>query len=147
MSSTIATNPTTNHGMATSSRGWNAGLWLLQVALAGMFLMAGVMKTTTPIAELALMMPWVAEAPALIRFIGASEILGAIGLILPTLLRIRPELTQLAAWSLALVMLLAIGFHVARGEFAAIGTNVLLAAAAALVAWGRSTRAPIAARG
>ena len=51
----------------------------------------------------------------LIRFIGISEILGAVGLILPSLLRIRPSLTVAAAWALALVMLLALPLLSARG--------------------------------
>ncbi len=60
----------------------NISLWVAQVLLAAMFLMAGVM----PIAELGQSMPWVNDMSAgLVRFIGISELLGGIGLLLPVL--------------------------------------------------------------
>ena len=133
--------------VAGSAKGWNIALWVVQVVLGGMFIMAGVLKTTTPIAELSMQMNWAADIPeALVRFIGATQLLGGIGLILPSLLRVRPSLTIAAGWSLAFVMLLALLFHVVRGENAVIGTNMLLGVAAAFIAWGRTTRAPISAR-
>lgn len=132
--------------VAGSTKGWNILLWVLQVGLAGMFAMSGVMKVTTPAEQLVTMMPWAADLVWLIRFIGISELLGAVGLILPSLLRVRPSLTVVSAWALALVMLLAIGFHIARAEFAAIGVNILLGGVAAVVALGRSFRSPIEAR-
>ena len=95
MSSTF----TTNIPVATTTKGWNIGLWILQVALAGMFAMSGVMKVTMPIEQIVTMMPWAADAVWLVRFIGISEVLGAVGLILPSLLRVRPSLTVVAAWA------------------------------------------------
>ena len=80
------------------------------------------------------------------RFIGACELLGAIGLIVPAVTRIRPGLTPLAAAGLTLVMALAVPFHVARGEFPALTVVLPLGALAAFVAWGRWKRAPIRAR-
>ena len=135
---------TTKH--VNGSKTWHISLWIAQILLAGMFLMAGFMKTFTPLAELSQMVPLVAEIPGLVRFIGISELAGGLGVLLPAALRIRPQLTALAAAALALVMLLAMIFHIARGEVSVIGTNIVLGALAAIVAWGRLRKAPIASR-
>lgn len=100
-----------------------------------------------PIAEVSQYIVWAQVVPAaLVRFIGASELAAAIGLILPAATRIRPMLTPLAAAGLVLVMLLAIGFHLSRGEIQALPVNIALGALAAFVAWGRFRKAPISAR-
>lgn len=133
---------------ARPGRGLHIALWIVQVLLAGMFLMAGVTKTFTPVAELAKMMPWVADSSALlVRFVGVSELLGGLGLILPALTRIRPVLTVAAAAGLVVVMVLAAGLHVYRGELSGLPINFILGGLAAFVAWGRSGRAAIAPRG
>jgi hypothetical protein len=54
-----------------------------------------------------------------------------------------PQLTVLAAAALGAVMVLAISYHVWRGEFSSIGMNILLGAVAAFIAWGRLRKAPI----
>ena len=103
------------------------------------------MKISQPIDQLSKMLPWAAQMPEVfVRFIGAAEVLGAIGLILPSLLRIQPKLTPIAAVGLALVMLFAIIFHISRGETGVIGMNFVLIAIAAFIAWGRFKKAPIA---
>jgi hypothetical protein len=127
-------------------KAWHVCLWIAQILLAGMFLMVGFMKTVTPIAELSRMVPMAADMPVLIRFIGISELAGGLGLLLPAALRIWPHLTALAAAALAVVMVLAMIFHIARGESSAIGTNIVLGILAAFIAWGRLQKAPIAGR-
>jgi putative oxidoreductase len=124
----------------------NVAVWIVQVLLAVGFGMAGVMKSTAPIADLSAKMPWVSAVPeALVRFIGVSELVGAVGLILPAATRIRPGLTALAAAGLVVVMVLALGFHATRGELAqAAPVNVVLGGLAAFVAWGRFKKLPIA---
>src|SRR5574342_741022 len=83
------------------SKQTNALLWTVQVLLALLFLFAGGMKLAMPLAVLAK----VAPLPAwFLKFIGAAETAGAIGLILPWALRIRPELTPLAAAGLMVIM-------------------------------------------
>jgi uncharacterized membrane protein YphA (DoxX/SURF4 family) len=77
-------------------------LWIVQGLLAALFLFAGVMKFIMTVEE---MTRDIAMPGAFLRFIGVAEILGAIGLILPGLLRIRPGLTPLAAAGLALIMI------------------------------------------
>ena len=129
---------------SSSNKGLTIGLWVAQVLLALLFFMAGAMKASQPLDALVAALPWVESTPlGLVRFIGIAEILGALGLLLPSIFRIKPNLTVLAAYGLALVMLLAAGFHASRGEFSAIGMNVVLVGLALFVAWGRSKKAII----
>ena len=123
----------------------NILLWLVQILLACAFGMAGVMKSTQPVDVLAANgIAWAPQLPlALVRFIGVSEFLGAVGLILPALTKIKPFLTPLAALGLLTIMILAMGFHVSRGEAGALPANIVLGGLAAFVAWGRTSKAPI----
>jgi len=123
----------------------NILLWLVQILLAAAFGMAGVMKATQPVDVLAANgIAWAPQVPlALVRFIGISELLGAVGLILPALTKIKPFLTPLAALGLLTVMILAMGFHVSRGEAGALPINIVLGGLAAFVAWGRASRVPV----
>lgn len=119
-------------------------LWVAQGILASAFLMAGFMKITQPIDKLSAMMSFVTDvSPALVRFIGVSEVLGAIGLIIPAALRVKPRLTTYAALGLLAVMTLAVLFHITRGEGAQIGPNIFLGSLAGFIAWGRWKKAPI----
>ncbi len=100
------------------SKGLYIALWIAQVLLAGMFIMSGFMKVSQPIDQLSGMLPWANQVPSgLVRFIGISEVLGGLGLILPSLLRIKPVLTVWAALGLVAVMIFAAIFHATRGEF------------------------------
>ena len=87
-------------------------MWALQVLLALAFLGSGPSKVIQPYATLAARMVWVSDVPEpLVRFIGAAELLGAVGLLLPAGTRVLPWLTPLAAAGLALDMFLTSGFH------------------------------------
>lgn len=131
-----------------SGRALNILLWIAQALLAAAFGFAGFLKATMPVADLAAKMAWAGAVPsALLRFIGVSEFLAAVGLILPAATRIQPRLVPLAAAGLVIVMVLALGFHGMRGELAmAAPTNLVLGGLAAFVAWGRFRRAPISPR-
>ncbi len=112
-----------------------------------MFTMAGIMKATQPAEALMEVIPWANATPiALVRFIGVSELLGGLGLLLPSLLRLKPRLSVWPAIGLMTVMLLAAVFHVSRAEYSDIGMNVVLMSIAAFIAWGRSKKVPISAR-
>ncbi len=127
-----------------SSRVLHYGLWVVQILLALMFLAAGVVKSTQPIADLAASMPWAGYSPpALVRFVGVSELLGGLGLVLPAATRIAPILTPLAALGLLVIMALAIPMHAMHGEAAGTPVNLVLGALAAFVAWGRAIKAPV----
>ncbi len=128
------------------SKRWNIFLWSAQVTLGGMFLMVGLMKMTTPIEVLVLKVPLAKDLPMLVRFIGVSEFAGALGLLLPSLLRIKPMLTSIAALGLVVVMILAGIFHLVRGEYPAIGFPIMFGLIAAFIAYGRTKKAPIAPR-
>jgi putative oxidoreductase len=116
---------------------------VLQVVLAAMYLMAGYQKAFGDLAVVVKSIFWVAYTPApLVRFIGTCELLGAVGLILPAALKIRPQLTTLAAAGLSLIMLLANIMHIYRGEYYVLPMTLLLLAMAAFVAYGRWKLAP-----
>jgi putative oxidoreductase len=123
-------------------------LWLAQILLALAFGFFGFTKATGDLAMLSQMMTWIPSVPAaFIRFIGIAEILGAIGMILPALTRIKPMLTPLAAIGFATIQVLAIILHAVREETAfTIGLNLPLLALALFVMWGRGRKLPIVPR-
>lgn len=113
----------------------NVVLWIVAGALAALFLMAGLMKSTQPKEKLAANMDWVNDFSAgTIKFIGVMEILGALGLILPAAFGIATILTPLAATGLAVTMVLAAFVHARRKESQMIVVNLVLAALALFVA-------------
>ena len=131
-----------------ASKGINIGIWVAQVLGAGLFIMSGVIKTMTPIPELSAMMPWAGEySSTFVRFIGVIDIAGGLGLLLPSLTRILPHLTVIAAAACLVLQILAIGFHAMRGEFEVLPLNAVYIALALIVLWGRGRKAPIAPRG
>lgn len=116
----------------------NTLLWILQVVLALFFAMAGVTKLSQPKDKLHERLPWVEDFSAgTVKFIGAVELLGAIGLMLPAVTGIAVVLTPLAAAGLALTMALAAVVHVRRGEAQALAINLPVLLVAAFVAWQR----------
>jgi uncharacterized membrane protein YphA (DoxX/SURF4 family) len=127
---------------------WNIGLWVAQVVLAAVYVMAGFMKLTQPMdALVASGMTYAGDYPELLtRFIGTMEVLGAIGIILPAATRILPALTPLAALGFSAIQVLAIGLHTTRGEFQVLPLNLVLLALSLFVLWGRLRKAPISPR-
>ncbi|MCE7042465.1 DoxX family protein [Dyadobacter sp. CY312] len=120
-------------------------LWSAQVLLAASMVWGATMKLFTPIDELSNMWPWAAQvSPAFLNFTAIVDILGALGLILPALLRIQPTLTPIAAVGIVVLMISAAAFHIQRDEASQIGANVAFAFVAIFIAWGRFTKAPIA---
>ena len=132
-----------------SGKNANIALWVAQILLALVFGMAGIAKSTMPVPELAAMMTWPGIVPEwLVRFIGISELAGAIGIILPAAMKILPSLTPLAAVGFAAIQILAIPFHGYLGDWAmAWPINAVLLALSLFVAWGRFRGIPILAKG
>jgi uncharacterized membrane protein YphA (DoxX/SURF4 family) len=119
-------------------------LWILQVLLAAVFLFSGLLKLLVPVDQMQQQLPLPA---ALIYLIGTLETLGALGLLLPALLRIRPSLTPFAAACLALLMACATILTPLLGDpIASASLPLVLGILAAFVAYGRTRRAPIPAR-
>jgi len=120
----------------------NIVLWIIQILVAAAFGLFGFMKVSQPVDALAAMMPWVTAVPALlVPLIGVAELAGALGMILPRLTKIQPNLTAYAGVGLALVMVLASAFHITRGEFGNLPINLVLLVLSAVVAYGRWPRA------
>ena len=115
-------------------------LWIAQVLLAGMYGMAGGMKTFQPDGvRKNPQMTWAHDKQdGYIRFVGVSELLGALGVILPILTGILVWLTPLAAVGLSIIQVLAIFMvHLPKKEYQVIPMNVVLLALSIFVAYGR----------
>ena len=118
----------------------NVALWIIQGLLAALFVFSGGMKLVLPIEK---MQDPVALPGLFLRFIGVCELLGGIGLILPSLLRIRPGLTPLAATGLIVIMIGAVVISVIYMGVASALIPLLVGILAAFIAYGRSRLAPI----
>ena len=117
-------------------------LWVIQGLLALLFLFAGGMKLILPVEEMTKQMP--VPLPGLfLRFIAVVEVLGALGLILPGLLRIRPGLTPLAAAGLVIIMIGATMVTLAGGAVGPALMPLVVGLLAAFVAYGRWRLAPV----
>ena len=129
-----------------TSKALHIGLWVVQGLLAAAFGMAGFMKLTAPIEQLAENgMSFVNDySVGMVRFIGISELLGALGLIIPAAFRFKTFLTPLAAVGLAIIMILATSYHIGANE-PIIGSLVFFVLTA-FIAWGRFKLAPIQAK-
>lgn len=138
-------HPVVDRGRALD--GLNISLWVAQGFVALTFLGGGIWKLATPIPRLGEMIPWAAEvSPALLYTTALFDILGGVGVLLPSLVRIRPGTAVLAAVGCLALQLSAIAFHFSRGEGADTVFNFVLVGVLLFVIWGRQFRAPIAPR-
>jgi uncharacterized membrane protein YphA (DoxX/SURF4 family) len=122
----------------------NIALWIIQILLALLFLFAGGTKLVLSPEVLASMgSPNQIPLPGLlIRFIGVCEVLGALGLLLPALLKIRPMLTPLAAAGLVIIMIGATALTIAGDGFSMALPPLVAGLLCAFVAYGRWKLAP-----
>jgi uncharacterized membrane protein YphA (DoxX/SURF4 family) len=117
----------------------SAILWTIQALLALLFVYAGGMKLVAPPE----MLKGPVEFPVLfLRFIGACELAGGLGLVLPGLLRIRTGLTPLAAAGLAVIMVGATATMLIGGMGAGALIPFTVGVLAAWIAYGRSRSVP-----
>lgn len=114
---------------------FNRTLWTIQGLLSALFLFAGLMKLTLPIEAMA--GPVGLPGPFL-RFVGVAEVLGALGLILPWRLRIRPILTPIAAGALAIIMIGAVVVTAIGGSPSGAIVPFVVGVALVAVAYGRA---------
>ena len=117
----------------------NVALWIVQGLLAALFLFAGGAKLVLPLDQ---MVGPVALPGWFFRLLGVAEVLGALGLVLPGLLRIRPGLTPLAAAGLVIIMIGATVITLVGGMVAVALMDLVVALLAAFVAYGRWRLAP-----
>ncbi|MCK2218721.1 DoxX family protein [Actinomadura sp. ATCC 31491] len=110
--------------------------WIVAGLLAVFYLYAGGKKVAQSQERLRPMMGWVDTVPMpFVRVIGALEVLGAAGLVLPPLTGVAPWLAVAAAIGYVLIQVGGIAVHLSRGEARVIWLNVVLLAAAAVAAW------------
>jgi hypothetical protein len=121
----------------------NVALWAVQGTLAALFLFAGGMKLVLPIEQMA---GPVALPGWFLRFIGVSEVAGALGLLLPAVLRVKPVLTPLAAAGLTVIMIGATTLTAATMPASMAVVPFVTGVLAACVAYGRTRLVPIAPR-
>jgi hypothetical protein len=117
----------------------NVALWIVQGLLAALFLFAGGAKLVLPLDQMA---GPVAFPGWFLRFLGVAEVLGALGLVLPGLLRIRPGLTPLAAAGLLIIMIGATATTLMSDMVGVTLMNLVVALLTAFVAYGRWRLAP-----
>jgi DoxX-like family len=140
----MTTASTRSASTAHPSKALSIGLWVVQGLLALTLAGGGVWKLTTPIPALAAKMPWMGQvSPSFLYLTAVFDVLGGLGVLLPSLTRIRPGLTVVAALGCVALMACAIVFHFSRGEGASTPFNFLLVALSLFVAWGRRSKAPI----
>ena len=120
----------------------NRLLWAAQILTALIFLFAGAMKFIMP-AEKMLQGPVVLPL-AFIYFIGVCEILGALGLVLPGLTRIKTLLTPLAAAGLTIIMIGATAVSIMSMGAAAGIFPAVVGVVTAWIAYGRTRVVPLA---
>lgn len=116
----------------------NTALWIAQIILAAGFAGAGLTKVLQPKEKLQPKLAYVEDFSAgTIKLIGAAELLGAVGVVLPWAIGVATILTPLAATGLALIMIGAIITHLRRKEYQALLINAVLGGLALFVALGR----------
>ncbi len=117
-----------------TSKAMNIIIWVAQGFLALTFIWAGSMKLFKPES---LPFPWIKDNPKLVLITGIVDLSAGLGIVLPTVLRIRPRLTIFAAYGIMALMAGAIIFHISRNELKDIGFNIFILLLAIFVAWGR----------
>jgi hypothetical protein len=115
----------------------NTALWIVQGILGGMMFILGVIKTFLPVEKLNKLSWTTRNSRSSIRFVGISELLIGLELILPQLTGILPVLTPIAAVSLCVIMILATAEHILHKERSEIGKNVIVMLLAVFVVIGR----------
>jgi hypothetical protein len=96
----------------------NTIIWMIQGLVATALTVSGLVILLLPKEKLIPKLSWVKEYPDGMRyFICVSKIFGAIGLILPMYLNVLPILTPVAACFIALFMILAMRYHLAKKEY------------------------------
>ncbi|MFI9159523.1 DoxX family protein [Kitasatospora aureofaciens] len=113
----------------------NISYWIVAGLLALFYLYAGTLKLIRSRDQLRPMMAWVDRVPLpAIRALGAVEVLGAAGLVLPPLTGIALLLAPAAAIGLVLLQAGAIAVHL-TGEDRRIALNAGLVVTAAVTVW------------
>ncbi|MDN5881240.1 MAG: hypothetical protein L0H37_02600 [Nitrosospira sp.] len=125
-----------------------AGLWLAQVLLAGVYLPTGIVALALPASQVLTLVPWASHlSGAMLTFFGAVNVAAGLGVLLPSLTRVGPSLTVIAAVCSAILQVFAMFFYAILGGLAVMLPVILTVfTLSVLVAWGRSDKASITPR-
>jgi uncharacterized membrane protein len=118
-----------------SSKILNIFMWIVQFMLAFNFLWTGFIKMFQPEK---LPFTWTKDNPNLVFLTSIVDLLGGLGIILPTMFNIKSRMTVFAAYGIIVLMIAAGIFHILRGEINDIGFNIFVILITAFIAWGRS---------
>lgn len=110
--------------------------WTAQFILAIVFLYSAYFKLFTSLEDASKILTWCEEEPLLFRLTGILDLLGGLGITIPTLLKIQPKLTLFSTFCIISQMLSAAIFHFSREEYFFIGVNFFIILLSGLVIWG-----------
>lgn len=113
----------------------NRALWVVQIVLAALYVMAGLWKVTGQGPMLEKMMP--GFSLSLIRLVGLGEALAGLGLVLPVAVRSWAAVAGWAGAILAAEAAVFVVYHLRHGAQTPAGASLVLGLLAAFVAWGR----------
>lgn len=121
----------------------NRWLWVVQVVFGIYFIVIGILHFLLP-DGLPGPMEWMYDlSPTLHAITGVAEILGGLGLILPGVTGIAPQLTPAAAAGLSALMIGAAIWHIPRGEITNVILTLVLAVVMGYVAYARTRLSPL----
>ena len=124
----------------------NRLLWVLQIVFGLYFIATGIAHFVVP-EGLPDFVSWMYDLTQTQHTVaGVAEIAGGLGLILPGLTGIRPQLAVWAALGLMLVMVLAAVWHVGRDELVNMANNVFIFVVLGFIAYGRWRVEPMRSR-
>ena len=116
----------------------NVSVWLAQGLISVSLCVSGVVKLLMPVPRIAKVFSWTGQvSKSFLRFIGVGDLAGGVGIILPTLTHIHPQLSDVAALSCMLLQVLAIRFHAQSKEITDTPFNFFVLFLSAFVLWGR----------
>ncbi|MFD4325149.1 DoxX family protein [Nocardioides sp. NPDC058538] len=116
----------------------NIALWIVAGVFGIAYVAGGIVKLTMPYEKYTAKTHWPEDfTPGKVKFMGAVETLGGLGLILPGLLDIAPVLVPVAASCMALYMAGAVTERLRRAEYKELLGDLLFLAAMIFIAWGR----------
>lgn len=115
-----------------------AALWTAQVVLASVFAVDGIINLTAPLDRIVEVTPWLARIPgAVVRIIGAVEILAGVSLMLPTSSHALTRAAGVAAATFAVLTFVNIATRLSTTSPGALMLDITLLLVTALVAWER----------
>ncbi|MFF1529140.1 DoxX family protein [Cellulomonas sp. NPDC058312] len=130
------------HDAAPARRRLTPLVWIPQLLVVLVFAGGGAYKLVTPYADVVEQFGDIPQG--LVVTASVLEVIGGIGVLLPTLTRILPGLTVWAALGCALLQAGAVVFHVTAGDTDGLALNAALIVLSLSVAWLRWRVAPVA---